>query len=396
MLARMRDNVRARREPTYSAYLAVLDPTNRIGPPLASIGSPVWLANLSYVPHPQPLWVVNASLSPGTRWLSNKEDALAAWTHALLWAITEDRRHADKAVQIMDAWSAMLADRAVSGADGLEVAWSGTGWARAAEIIRHTTASGVWPPDRVRRFERMLSSAYLPWVDAGASTNGNIAFVMSEAYLHIGVFTDNRTAVDAAVALWRQQAPAYVYLTADGPTPRRPPTQRYLPNTGPVCGPDCDDAQIENFWHGDSNSSGHDGVAQETCRDLGHTNMLLSAMVNFAETAYHQGIDLYAESRARILAASEFQASMMADEPAPFRRAGWPAWLCGGRCRGEHCGAVNGSTLEMVHHHYVARLNGSAAALLPNTTALLRHMARPTSCFDQLCWETLTHGDLLL
>jgi hypothetical protein len=49
----------------------------------------------------------------------------------------------------------------------------------------------------------MLTEIYLPWVNEGASTNGNIALVMSETFLHIGVFTDNRTIVDAAVALYR-------------------------------------------------------------------------------------------------------------------------------------------------------------------------------------------------
>ena len=44
----------------------------------------------------------------------------------------------------------------------------------------------------------------------------------------------------------------------------------------------------------------------------------------------------------------------------------------------------------MVHHHFVRRLNMT----LPNVTALLPHV-RPTACWDQLCWETLTHGDPL-
>ena len=64
-------------------------------------------------------------LSPGTRWLSDKEDALAAYTHALLWFITEDKRYAAKAAEIMNAWAAMLTTP-IQAADGLEAAWSGT------------------------------------------------------------------------------------------------------------------------------------------------------------------------------------------------------------------------------------------------------------------------------
>ena len=215
---------------------------------------------------------------------------------------------------------------------------------------------------------------------------------MSETALHIGVFTDNRTVVDTAVALWREQAPAYLYISADGPTPKRPPVQRYFHGTAPRCDPKCNDTQIELFWHGNKNFVGHDGIAQETCRDLVHTQMLFSALVNFAETAYHQGIDLYAENRDRIVAGAEFHASLLDDEPAPLQQK-WPSWLCGGRCRGEHCGPASGETFEMVHHHYAHRLNMS----LPNVTALLPQM-RPLGCRDpngSLCWETLTHGDAL-
>ena len=71
---------------------------------------------------------------------------------------------------------------------------------------------------------------------------------------------------------------------------------------------------------------------------------------------------------------------------------GRPKWLCGGNCTGIHCETKNnGSTFEVVHHHFVHRLNLS----MPNVTAMLPNI-RPTSCFDQLCWETLTHGDALM
>jgi hypothetical protein len=69
-------------------------------------------------------------------------------------------------------------------------------------------------------------------------------------------------------------------------------------------------------------------LSQETCRDLGHTSMFLSSLINFAETAYHQGIDLYAENTHRFISGIEFHASLMADEPAPFHQPR-PHWLCG-------------------------------------------------------------------
>ena len=104
-----------------------------------------------------------------------------------------------------------------------------------------------------------------------------------------------------------------------------------------------------------------------------------------------QGLDLYAEVGERIVTAAEFHATLLADAP-PHVQQPWPDWLCGGRCQGWHCAPQNGTTFEVVHHHFAARLNQSAR--LPNVSALLPAL-RPTSCWDQLCWETLTHGDAL-
>ena len=49
--------------------------------------------------------------------------------------------------------------------------------------------------------------------------------------------------------------------------------------------------------------------------------------------------------------------------------------------------SARGSTWEMVHHHFTGRLG----IPLPNVSALLP-VIRPTSCWDHMCWETLTHG----
>lgn len=42
--------------------------------------------------------------------------------------------------------------------------------------------------------------------------------------------------------------------------------------------------------------------------------------LNFAETAYHQGIDLYAENVHRFTSGVEFHASLMSDEPSPYHQ----------------------------------------------------------------------------
>ena len=56
MLEHIRANVQARREPQGSAYLDVMNPNHTIGPSEGGRAA-VWLANLSYVPEPEKLWV---------------------------------------------------------------------------------------------------------------------------------------------------------------------------------------------------------------------------------------------------------------------------------------------------------------------------------------------------
>lgn len=43
----------------------------------------------------------------------------------------------------------------------------------------------------------------------------------------------------------------------------------------------------------------------ETCRDLGHVQLGYATLVNTAETAWQQGIDLYGEEQDRLIAGAE-------------------------------------------------------------------------------------------
>ena len=52
--------------------------------------------------------------------------------------------------------------------------------------------------------------------------------------------------------------------------------------------------------------------------------------------------------------------------------------------------ARNSSTWAMLHHHFVTRLGGAAA--LPNVSALLPQIRANIACWDQGCWEALTHS----
>ena len=126
-----------------------------------------------------------------------------------------------------------------------------------------------------------------------------------------------------------------------------------------------------------------DGLCQETCRDLGHVQLGYATLVNTAETAWQQGVDLYGEAQERLIAGAELHASLVLNAPAPFRQP-VPLDMCGG-----HVKQVNQTgTWSMLARHFVLRRGLRHA--MPNVSALVPLMAG--ACWDQMCWEILTHS----
>jgi hypothetical protein len=310
-------------------------------------------ASLSRTPRPRAVVECGPRSDPNLGCTDERTDALAAYTDALVWYITRDAR---KSIQIMDAWSAVIRSHTNSNAP-LQTGWSGVGWSRAAELIRHTYAGG-WP--NAGRFATMLRGVYLPALLKGSGANGNWELIMVDAAMGIAVFLQDRAAFDRAVALWRGRVPAYIYLRTDGREPKSPPGR---PKTG--------EALIE-YWHGQRTFV--DGLAQETCRDFGHTAMGFNAAFHAAETARLQGVDLWGEQRQRLAAGLEFLAGYELGKPVP-------SWLCGGR--------VNRGTAQYLEPGLNA-LAGRLGMSLPDTRRLV-DSRRPMGTDDHsTAWETLT------
>jgi hypothetical protein len=343
------DNVKAKvaagTQPWASAYSAMRAST---------------FASLSYTPHPRAVVECGPSSNPNLGCSDERNDAVAAYTHALHWYITGDTRYAAKAVSIMDAWSAVIRDHTNHNAR-LQTGWAGASWTRAAELIRYT--STAWPTDRINRFATMLRNVYLPEIaDGSPNTNGNWELIMTDAMIGIGVFLNDTTVFNRAITLWRGRVPAYIYLASDGPLPKSPPGSNK--DTA---------AELIDYWQGQSRFV--DGLAQETCRDFGHTGWGLDAATHIAETAWIQGVDLYAEMRTRMLKTLEFHANYDLG-------ASVPSWLCGGSLN-----TGLGPTLEVAHNHYRNRTNTQ----LPKTLQLIQSR-RPMGVSHFIAWETLTHA----
>ncbi|SPE28617.1 Secreted protein (fragment) [Candidatus Sulfopaludibacter sp. SbA3] len=105
-----------------------------------------------------------------------------------------------------------------------------------------------------------------------------------------------------------------------------------------------------------------------------HAAMAFAGMVDVAETARQQGIDLYAEQGKRVMAAMEFQAQYLppnhAKPPENLEFNLHPTW-------------------EIAYNHFHDRLG----IKLPKMAAVIAGN-RPTGVNHHMNWETLTHADM--
>lgn len=317
-------------------------------------------ASLSRNPTPRAVVECGSYSNPNYGCTNEREDAIAAYTDAVIWYITRDDRYAQKAIQLMDAWSATLQDHTNSNAP-LQTAWAGSSWPKAAEIIKHVY--GNWPNSG--RFGTMLRNVYLPEIINGSNSNGNWELSMIEAIQGIAVFLEDRTAYDKAIALYRVRVPAFVYLESDGALPKTKPSQNL--NTR---------EKIIAYWQGQSTFV--TGLTQETCRDFVHTGYGISAIGHVLETSRIQGIDLYPEFGERLRQALGFQSRWERNlEPVP-------SWLCGGTVK-----RGLGPITEVGYNAMHTRIGYAMA----NTQALTesRRPAGSNNLF--VAWETLTHAE---
>ncbi|MBO7938513.1 alginate lyase family protein [Streptomyces antibioticus] len=317
-------------------------------------------ADLNRTPKPRAVVECGSYSNPNNGCTDEREDAIAAYTDALAWYITRDERYARKAIQLMDAWSAVVRDHTNSNAP-LQTGWAGSSWPKAAEIIKYTYTGG-WPNSG--RFATMLRDVYLPEIINGSNSNGNWELSMMEAAVGISVFLEDKASYDKAMGKFRTRTAAYVYLASDGDLPKTVPSQNL--NTR---------EKIVNYWQGQGTFV--TGLTQETCRDFTHTGYGISAISHIAETSRIQGQDLYStDVGERLRQALGFQSKYELGTAVP-------SWLCGGSLH-LGLGPVTEVGFNALHHRLgVAMTN----------TQTLTERGRPAGSNNLfVAWETLTHA----
>lgn len=264
-LEAIKQAVTEKREPWLSAYLLFRQDTR---------------ASYAYSVNGPYELVSRTGSKPGESNLYKKEfedDCLAAYYNALQWILTDDRRHADKAIEILEGYSQTL--KGVINRDKeLMASLCGHILVNAAELIRYSDAG--WNQNQVAAFELMVRQVLYPVIAEFATfANGNWDAACIKAMMTFGVFLDDRQMFGRAV---------------------------------------------EYFHNGEGNGRlthyviNETGQCQESGRDQAHTQFGLGCLAEACEIGYNQGLDLYSASENRLLAGFEYTAKYNLGFDVPF------------------------------------------------------------------------------
>ncbi len=215
---------------------------------------------LSHSPRPHASWAVaGGGVHPTETYTDLMGDGEVVYGCALQWYIAGDQAFANKAIQIMDAWSSTFVS--VSGSnEPLDQAWGWQAMILGAEIIRHTGAG--WSTSGINSFKDLLSNRVMPSLLKREPFGNNWESWNIYSMISISVFTDDQSKYDKAVSKYKTFLTAYI------------------------------------------KSSGESG---EICRDMWHVQAGMGPLALTAEIAYQQGDDsLYTYSNNRLLLGYEF------------------------------------------------------------------------------------------
>lgn len=259
----------------------------------------------------------------GLNYSALSADVKAAYLNAIMWAATGDVRHADKAVEILNAWQNLTCFTG-GGTESLNagrVAWQ---LIEAAEIIK-STYSG-WLSADIQKFKDMLvypgySNTAIPstlntnngtfyWrvYQGDCARHGNQDLFGWRVVMSMGIFLDNEIMYDRALRYFtglthRPDDLPYVSgppINSSSPTTTNEYFRAYSRNGELNTIPDYGyDGVLTNYiWE--------NGQCQESSRDQDHAILGLGLISSLAEMAWNQGSDVYSMFDNRILKGYEW------------------------------------------------------------------------------------------
>lgn len=285
--ARAADHQTRRIQFTHPGLLHTVDDISRMKAAVAAKESPVYDGYLALAAHArsQATYPIQntgqiTSWGRGPTNFQNQAvaDSAAAYQNALMWCATGNRAHADKARDLLNAWSASLT--MVTGADGpLGAGLQAFKFVNAAELLRHTGYDG-WADEDIARCEESFLGVWYPAVSGYMLyANGNWDLTALQTILAIGVFCEEPTLFEDALRFAAAGA-------GNGSIPHRIVTDA--------------------------------GQGQESGRDQGHEQLAVGLTGDLAQVAWNQGVDLWGHDDHRILANFEYAARYNLGGDVPF------------------------------------------------------------------------------
>lgn len=273
-------------------------------------------------------------------------DSAAAYTQALRWVLSGEDAHAQKAIEILGAYSSTL--KTVKHHDArLLAGMAGIHLINAAELIRHSDAP--WDMADQKRFERLLLEVLYPVIeDFYPTANGNWDASMIQTMIAMGVFLDNRDIFDRGVNYYRHGK---------------------------------GNGRITHYFN-------ELGQCQESGRDQGHTQMGLGYLGCAAEIAWKQGVDLYSAADSRLALGYEYTAKYNLGHDVPFQ----PFRSVEGRYDYKKISERGGfaPVYEIVYHHY----HGRAGMEMPFTKQVIARVRPEQFITTHTPWATLMFAQL--
>lgn len=292
-------------------------------------------------------------------------DAAAAYALALRWRVSGDKAYADKAVDVLNQWSATLTGIGGSTDRFLASGLYGYQLANAGEMLRGYAG---WKPADFARFQHMMLTVFYPMNhDFLVRHNGtridhywaNWDLANMSSMLAIGVLTDRHD----------------IYREA-----------------------------IEYFRHGAGNGSiehvvwklydGGIGQLQESGRDQGHSMLDVALLGVFCQMAWNQGDDLFGDEDNRVLKGAEYAARYNLGQDVPYTsysNSDVTQPVISPAARGDAR-----PVWELIYNHYVV-LKGLKSPAVEAFAAKVRpeggggDYGPNSGGFDQLGYGTLTY-----
>lgn len=307
-------------------------------------------ASKTYQPSPKAtleLWVADGISDDHKLFVEG--DASAAYIQAVAYIVTEDPAYAENVMKILEAWADTLKELKGDNVY-VESGWGISSMSHAAELVKNTYPN--WDSAIERKFNNMVDTIFMPVIESRVSTapinevqarNGtNRVLSMTEARVSMAIFRDDRYQMNRALEYYRRYVAVVVQPS---------------------------------------------GIHSETCRDMQHAQFALGSLVQIAEIAWKQGVDLYSYLDNRVLKTIEYHANIVyggtpnPDPGCTLTNIGGSTYI--GKPQG-----VSAFGYEIAYNHYVNRKKLS----MPYTKKLIDY-GRPDGYIFHWGFATLTHSD---